>query len=143
MYSMQFRGTAAPSGEGEMKATLSATSCDIRTLVGVDGVDGKVTAAEGGMAYFESAVKMTGPDSFQETGKISFGEDGHALTFSTVGQGHLGPSVEEKTMHGTVMWKIDSGEGQFEGASGYITSNFIITAEGDVTDYQFGVIWVK
>ena len=41
------------------------------------------------------------------------------------------------------MWRVDGGEGQFAGASGYITSNFTLSDTGDVTDNQFGVIFVK
>jgi hypothetical protein len=40
------------------------------------------------------------------------------------------------------MWRIDSGQGQFEGASGLITSNFTVGDDGEVTDNHFGVIFV-
>jgi hypothetical protein len=32
---------------------------------------------------------------------------------------------------------------QFAGATGYITSNFTLSDAADVTDHQFGVIFVK
>jgi len=54
-------------------------------------------------------------------------------------QGHL----DSKAGTGTVMWKIDGGEGQFVGATGNITSNFFLAADGTVTDYHFGVIYTK
>ncbi|MGH7914520.1 MAG: hypothetical protein ACREPW_07725, partial [Candidatus Binataceae bacterium] len=60
-----------------------------------------------------------------------------------VGQGYLGGSADPKLKSGAVMWKIESGEGQFAGASGYITSNFTMDEAGHVTDHQFGVIYVK
>jgi hypothetical protein len=41
-----------------------------------------------------------------------------------------------------VMWQVESGEGQFTGAQGLITSNFIISDAGEVTDYHMGVIFV-
>jgi hypothetical protein len=44
---------------------------------------------------------------------------------------------------GAVSWKVDGGEGQFAGASGYITSNFTMDEAGHVTDNQFGVIYIK
>ena len=91
------------------------------------------------MAFFESEARMLGPDTFTETGAISFGEGDSALKFSTILQGHL----DSKTATGTVMWKIDSGEGQFAGATGNITSNFFLAADGTVTDYHFGVIYTK
>jgi hypothetical protein len=85
---------------------------------------------------------MTGPTSFTETGTISFG-DGNSLEFSTIGEGYLAPSPEEELNHGIVMWRVECGTGQFEGASGLITSNFTCSAHGAVTDDQFGLIWVK
>jgi hypothetical protein len=140
IYAMQFKGTATPGAEsGTMKATTSATSCSIRSVVGPDGIEGLFQPAEGGMAFFESEVRMTGPDTFVEDGSISFGDGDHSLKFSTLGQGHL----DSKTMAGSVLWKIDSGEGQFDGAMGNITSNFFIAADGAVTDYHFGVIYTK
>ncbi len=69
-------------------------------------------------------------------------EDGHSFTFDTVGEGRLGPSPNAGISHGCVMWRLVSGTGQFEGASGYITSNFTVGANGEVTDNQFGVLWV-
>lgn len=143
IYSMQFKGTAAPgSSEGVLKAATSATSCSVKTVIGPDGVEGTFIPAEGGMAFFESEVRMTGAEKFLESGNISFGDD-HSLTFSTVGEGILAPSADPKTMSGAVTWKVASGEGQFEGATGFITSNFIVSADGEVTDYQFGHIFLK
>lgn len=144
VYSMQFKGAAAPGAEsGVMKATTSATSCSIKTVVGADGVKGDFQPAEGGMAFFESEVRMTAPDAFLESGTITFGESGHSFTFTTVGQGHLGPSADANTMAGAVIWKVESGEGQFQGSSGLITSNFSISATGDVIDHHLGVIFLK
>lgn len=144
LFSMQFKGAATPGAEkGVMKATTSATSCSVQTVIGQEGVDGVFHPADGGMAFFESEVKMTGDQKFLETGSIAFGEGDHTLEFSTVGEGHLEASADPKTMAGAVVWKVDGGEGQFAGASGYITSNFLLTSSGEVTDYQMGVIYLK
>jgi len=143
IYSMQFKGGAVPGGEGVLKSATSATSCSIQSVVGADGVVGTFHPVEGSLAWLESEVRLTGKHSFTESGTISFGEDNHALRFSTVGEGHMGPTADEKYSAGAVTWKVDGGEGQFEGASGYITSNFIITEDGEVTDYQFGVIFLR
>lgn len=143
IYTMQFKGTATPGAEeGVMKATTSATSCSVKSVVGPDGVTGSFIPAEGDVAFFESEVRMTGADKFVERGSISFGDD-HTIEFSTLAEGHLGPSADPKTMTGAITWKVDSGAGQFEGATGYITSNFLVSSTGEVTDYQFGVIFVK
>ncbi len=144
IYCMQFKGTATPGGEsGVMKATTSATSCSVKTVVGPDGVTGTFIPAEGGLAYFESEVRMTGSDTFQENGTISFGEGDDTLKFSTVGQGYLGTQAASTSMAGAVSWKVDGGEGQFKDATGLITSNFSVDASGQVVDHHFGVIYVK
>jgi len=144
IFNLQFRGTAAPGGEsGVMKATTSATSCKMETIIGPDGVKGTFSPAEGGLAYFESEVRISAPDTFTESGTISFGEGDDSLRFTTIGQGHMGPSADPKHMHGAVIWRVEGGEGQFEGATGLITSNFILSDTGDVVDHQFGLIFVK
>jgi hypothetical protein len=40
------------------------------------------------------------------------------------------------------MWRVDSGEGQFAGASGPITSNFTLSGTGEVIDNHFALIFV-
>jgi hypothetical protein len=143
IFTMQFKGTAAPAAEeGVMKANTSATSCSVKSVIGDGGVDGAFSPAEGGMAFFESEVRMTGAEKFVESGTISFGDD-HTLEFSTVGEGHMGPSADPKLMAGAVTWKVDSGEGQFQDATGFITSNFTVSSTGEVIDYQFGSIFLK
>jgi hypothetical protein len=41
------------------------------------------------------------------------------------------------------MWRVEGGEGQFADATGLITSNFTLSATGEVIDNHFGVIFVK
>lgn len=144
IYSMQFKGKALPGHEsGVLKATTSATSCTLESIIGPQGIEGRFHPADGGMAFFESEVRIAGQNAFTETGSITFGDEGDALNFSTVGQGVLGPSADSRYSAGAVTWKIESGEGQLEGATGYITSNFLISADGEVTDYQFGVVFLR
>jgi hypothetical protein len=143
IYVLQFNGKAGPANEAGtiLKATTTAPSCRITTTVGPDGVAGDFQAAEGGRASFESEVRITGDTSFQEKGTISMGKS--RLHFSTVGQGYLGESPDPKVRHGAVIWRIDRGEGRFLGATGLITSNFIVTDEGEVTDNHFGVLFLR
>lgn len=145
IYTMQFKGQAAPVGgaTGVMKATATAASCSITTVVGPEGVQGMLQPAAGGQATFESQVTLTGENAFQEVGSIAFGDGGHRVHFSTVGQGYIGPSAEPGLQHGSVIWRIERGEGQFAGASGLITSNFFVSATGAVTDNHCGVIFVR
>jgi hypothetical protein len=43
---------------------------------------------------------------------------------------------------GAVTWRIDGGDGQFAGAQGLITSNFLVGPNGEVTDHHLGVIYL-
>src|ERR1700677_1464519 len=144
IYAMQFNGQGGPGGAPNvLKATTTSPSSTLTTVIGPEGVHGSVQPAAGGKASFESEVTVTGDTSFVESGSIRFGDGNHSLRFSTVGQGYLGDSPEPKLKSGAVTWRVDGGEGQFAGASGYITSNFTLSDTGDVTDNQFGVIFVK
>jgi len=146
IYSMRFIGRATPvaGSNGVMKATTRAPSCRLTTVAGANGIEGSFDNVAGEASRFESEVTITGETSFREAGTISFGErGGHDLTFSTVGQGYLADSVQAGLKHGTVTWRVDSGAGQFAGASGLITSNFTISEAGEVTDHHFGLIFVK
>jgi hypothetical protein len=143
IYAMQFKGKAGPgSAANVMKASTSASSTTITTEIGAEGVHGSIKPAPGGKAEFESEVTLTGDTSFLEKGSIRFG-DGNRLQFSTIERGYLGDSADPKLKSGAVIWRVDGGEGQFAGATGFITSNFTLSDAGDVTDNQFGVILVK
>jgi hypothetical protein len=142
LYAMQFTGRGEPAGEGLLQAATQSTSTRITSTVGPGGLESELASIEGGAASFSSEVRMTGESSFTETGRIQFG-DGHSLTFSTIGEGYIAPSPEDGLLHGSVMWRIESGDGQFEGASGIITSNFTLSADGEVTDNHFGYIWLQ
>jgi hypothetical protein len=144
IYAMQFKGKAVPGGSTNvMKASTSSPSTTITSVVNPEGLNSHIGAVTGENAEFESEVTLTGGTSFLEKGTIRFGSRNNIVRFSTVGQGFLDDSVQPKLKSGTVMWRIDSGDGQFAGASGFITSNFTLSDAGDVTDNQFGVIFVK
>lgn len=143
IYVLQFQGSAGPveGQEGVMQAKTHATDARVTTRIVPEGVSGEVVALDGPGADFESTVRFTGETSFLEDGTIRFGENS-SLTFSTVGSGYLAPSPEAGVMAGSVIWKIESGEGQLAGASGLITSNFTVDADGAVVDNHFGVIYL-
>jgi hypothetical protein len=141
VYAMRFTGQATPIGaDGNvLRASTSSPSTAITSHVGADGLNGTIEAVPGGEATFTSEVTFTSETDFLETGTITFG-NGHQLRFGTVGQGYLGASVDPTRKHGTVMWRVESGEGQFAGASGLITSNFFVDGQLGVVDHHFGVL---
>lgn len=141
IYAMRFTGQAEPVGDvgNVLRAATSAPSSTLTSTVGPEGLMGTFTAAPGEDATFASEVTFTGETSFLESGTIGFG-NGHRLRFTTVGSGYLAPSADPGRKHGTVMWRVEGGEGQFAGASGLITSNFFVDAGLGVVDHHFGVL---
>lgn len=145
IYAMQFKGTATPKPgtSGVITASTKAPSCTVTSAVNPDGLTGGLLPLQEGQASFESEVTLAGETSFRENGIIQFGDSNHSLRFSTIGAGFLGKSPDPTLQHGSVMWRVDGGEGQFAGATGIITSNVTLSASGEVTDNHFGVIFVR
>ncbi len=146
-YNLKFSGQAAPveGKEGTFHATCSADNNDISCTIGPSGVKGRVRAGgKGGGAQFESEVVVTGKDTFDEKGKITFGKSGkHGFSFATVGAGSFAMGPAKGGMHGAIIWRITRGFGQFKGAKGYITSNFSLDGKGRLVDNQIGSFTTK
>ena len=72
IYAMQFKGNAAPKAgaSGVIKASTTAPSCTLSSVVDPGGVSGTLLPVQGGKASFESEVTLTGETSFTETGTI-------------------------------------------------------------------------
>ena len=119
VFAMELRGRAAPV-EGKTSTLRAHTA-------------GRGPAGE--TVTFASEVVLTG-EHFNETGSIEYVGRGQ-VTFETVGVGHLGPSPLPETQWGAVIWRIAAGDGEFQGASGYITSNFTVSATGEVVDNHY------
>jgi hypothetical protein len=145
IYAMQFRGEGRPAeAEGGLRVSGRAHGCTITTGVGSNGeIRARVQAAGSEIAEFESLVIPCGEDVFEESGSISFDEGASRLRFETIGTGHLQATTQTGVQQGSVSWRIVEGTGQFEGATGLITSNFTLSDGRQVVDYQVGVIYPK
>ena len=142
-YILQFRGKGTPGSDPtKLKIKSAADSLNVSTTITYAGVASTLEVCPGDNASFESDVTFLGTTSFQESGTIRF-PGGHVLNFSTVGQGIIGASANSGTQSGSVIWKIESGEGQFANASGFIASNFTVDTEGNVIDNHLAVIFHK
>jgi len=143
VFSLTFTGRAGPvpGSEAERRATTVAPSQVIRTVLGEGGVDSAVEAIDGERAVLESRVERFGDGSFVEDGTITYGQAG-AVTFVTVGRGRVGPSPLADWVHGAVVWSVTGGDGLFAGAQGLITSNFVVSAGGDVVDNHVARLYV-
>jgi hypothetical protein len=92
-------------------------------------------------ARLVSELLFANESSFREHGTLSFGS-GSELRFRTLGTGQLTASPDPAIRHGTVTWELDGGSGRFERAAGRITSNFMVTEDGDVDDEHVGLIFL-
>lgn len=145
LYTMHFIGQTSRLAEQTevLHTNSSAISCIVSTVVLPSGVQTELKAAAGEMAFFESELRLTGPEEFQESGEVAFGDDsGHVLRFSTLGKGHMALGLEPRVMAGAASWKVEGGEGQFSQARGFITSNFTINDAGERSDFHCGLIFV-
>ena len=150
LYTMHFKGrTSRVFPDSPLLRTIgSATSCVVSTLIRGSGVETSLKASEGDLAFLDSELIVTGPDSYREDGTITFGDTCgdddslNVLRFSTLGEGHFTTSIEPGTMAGSASWKVDGGAGRFAAARGFITSNFTLNERGELSDFHCGLIFV-
>ncbi len=119
VFAMELRGQAAPveGREGVLQARTAGRGPTGETVT------------------FTSEVILRG-ETFTETGRIEYGNQG-SVQFDTVGAGYLGPSPLPETQWGVISWRITAGDGQFQGVQGHITSNFTVSASGEVVDNHY------
>ena len=138
VFALEFRGRAAPlpGSESTRQARSTAPSQTLTTILGSDGIRARVDAAAGESAVLESRVERFGDGTFAEDGRITYGAKG-AVTFETIGRGWVTQAPRPGWVVGGVLWTITAGEGAFAGARGLITSNFTVSADGEVIDNHF------
>jgi hypothetical protein len=140
---LRYDGSPAPMphAPGVLTVKLAATSCAITTRIGDKNVSSEYRAIDGGTARAETVLTLTGEGVFLESGTIAFGDGTTWLRFNTVGQGFLGPSASKDVSAGCAVWRIVEGGGQFAGATGHVTGNFVVDAKGVAHDHQVAVIF--
>jgi hypothetical protein len=143
VFALEFRGhaSALPGSETRRQARTVASSQMLSTVLDVDGVRTLIEPVAGESAVLESWVERFGDGTFVEEGAITYGSAG-SVTFGTIARGWVAPSPEEGVLHGAVMWMVTGGDGRFTGARGIITSNFTVSAAGDVVDDHFVRLYV-
>jgi len=140
-FSMQFRGHSTRLSPGVLTARATAPSSALVTRVCCDGVHSRLEARDGDEAHLECRLTFLDETRFEEIGTISFG-NGNALRFRSTTAGTLAASPEPGLRHGTASWEVDGGAGRFEGVTGRIVSNFLLSDTGDLTDNQLGVLFL-
>jgi hypothetical protein len=93
------------------------------TVTVLDG-DGDGAPTE---ASYVTHVTMTGEETFEETGEITF--DGGTLRASTAVPGIMRAVEAGGTVLGSVTWQVE-GTGRFDGATGLVSSSFAFQMDG-------------
>jgi len=140
-YSLQFRGRASPLGSDRIRFRLTAPSSALVTSLRPDGLHATFEDVPGGDATLETELSLHEQSTFVEEGTIEFGR-GNSVRFRSVGLGRLVACPDPNLKHGTVIREVEGGNGQFARAEGLITSNFLVSDTGEVTDNHLGLIFV-
>jgi hypothetical protein len=149
IYALQFVRPAGTTAGGE---PIVAASARITTAITPAGVNGEIETLDQYQTAVVQVTAVSNPDgTFTESGTVTFGDpaEGNSVHFNSIGVGYVDvyPCPEEPFTAGTVMWAIDQGAGFFDGATGAITSNFLVDRsqphdEGELIAYHFGVIYL-
>jgi hypothetical protein len=137
VFALEFRGRgeSLPGSTTLRRARTSAPSQTLSTLVGAHGVFARVEPVDGERATLEARVERFGDGTFVEEGEITYGTAGK-ITFTTQGRGWVAPAPTPGAVYGAVVWTVTGGAGRFAGARGLITSNFAVSATGEVVDHH-------
>jgi hypothetical protein len=115
------------------------------TTVGPGLVDVELVAVGetplGRAVRLASQLTFADERTFSEDGTLELGADG-ALHVRTVGHGSLTVGPAPGMRHGTAVLEAE-GSGRLAGARGRITSNFVVTDDGEVTDEQVVVVFIE
>lgn len=125
-FSLEFRGHATPL-EPAVLVTRASAPCAV--------------FGNGGEALLEGRVTLLDDDRFELAGTISFGA-GNALRFRSLDRGVIRPAPERGLRLATAMCEIDGGAGELATASGRITSSFLVSDTGELTEHQVGLVFL-
>ncbi|MFZ1879834.1 MAG: hypothetical protein WAU41_06675 [Gaiellaceae bacterium] len=140
-YSLQFRGRVTSNDPRALRFRLTAPTSTLATTIGPDGIHSAFDESGGGEAAAEAELLLGESSSFFEVGTIVFGS-GNIVRYRSACAGRLTGCPDPNLRHGVVIHEVVGGDGQFADAEGFITSNFLVSDTGEVTNHQLGVIFV-
>ena len=145
IFCLHFRGQASRNADKRslFRITASAPSCNVATELSDNGVHGAVSVLPGDMAFADSEIELTAADAFIGRASICFGDGPHALELRGAAHGHFDATTERGEMTGAITWKIASGEGQFAGARGFVSSVLTLHEDGQYSEFQTGVVFLS
>jgi hypothetical protein len=140
-YSLEFRGDVSRNGNAVVVRAY-APSCTHETRLGGDGIAARFLFDDGAEeAILEARLLFNDEVAFSVNATIDFGH-GHRLYAQTVDEGSIAGSTDEHLSHGSAVLHVVGGTGQFEGATGRVTCNFVLSDTGEFTDIQIGMLFL-
>lgn len=130
-FCLKFQGELVELDRGRLWAETRAQ---------MRGLPGELGQASNGEALCRRDFELTDDGSLMERGEMSFGA-GDAITFSA--RGRLRPSPEPRFRHGTAVLEVTGGRGRLAGARGFVTSNFLLSDTGELTDHHQCVLFLE
>jgi hypothetical protein len=141
-YALEFRGDVARDADG-LVVRASAPSCTHETRLQNGGIVSRFSFDDCQDEAFLNARLQFDRDegTFAAIATIDFGH-GHELWVQTMDPGRLDSSADLHLRHGSATLHVVGGKGQFKDASGRITSNFVVSDTGELTDNQLGMLFL-
>jgi hypothetical protein len=123
-YAIELRGHATPVSPD----VLLTRALGVHALFGGESeavLEGRLSLLEAGAFELAATIALDG---------------GSAIRLRTVEPGRLGDPNDEGIREGTAICEVDRGSGRLAGATGRIVSSFLLSATGELTDMQAGVV---
>lgn len=137
-YALQFRGQVETTG-GRTSAATRACSAMLVSVVDREGPHGRFEDVGAGEAVFHVALDGSGGPV---EGRVDFG-GGTTLCLRAAERHAAEPSRRPHLSHGAALLEVVAGTGRLAGARGWVTSNYLISDTGDLTDTHLGLLFVE
>ncbi|CAN7673136.1 hypothetical protein LJR235_005273 [Pararhizobium sp. LjRoot235] len=128
-----FSGKGEQIGHAQGFVSSAADGVIIKSDLAGMGQDGQLSDPCG-KAHFETVV-MARNGRTVEAGRVLFPEIDSYLDVFTPEAGIVLPADEGKEI-GSITWHIKEGGGEFDGATGVVTGNFVGYPDGTFVDHQ-------
>jgi hypothetical protein len=131
-FTLRFHGEAVELDGGRFWVETRAGGAD-RSFPQLEGIGD-------GAAICRRQLERWDDGSLVQSGELDFGT-GDSVTFRA--RGALGASPDPHYRHGTAILEVTGGRGRLAGARGYVTSNFLLADNGDLTDHHLGLLFLE
>jgi hypothetical protein len=136
-YALQFRGSADAGCAGAAVAAR-APSTMLVSVVERNGPHGRFQD----VGAAEAVYRVTFDDAGPVYGEVDFG-GGTTLALRAAERRPAEPAPRAHLRHGAALLEVVGGTGRLAGVRGLVTSNFLLSDTGDLTDTHLGLLFVR